>query len=690
MNIDNLPQVLVPILNSFDFKQSNFNSEEASELFDLIVKLIRSKKTNEENRQLLRNCQKELLSKIHSNYIFYFQNKVNEINNFIKNNKNKKDLVTITMTTCKRLDLFTKTVNSFLNCVLDIHLISEWFVIDDNSSENDRNIMKNLYPFITFIFKNENEKGHAKSMNIIRNIVKTKYLFHLEDDWEFFYPDNYLTYTKNVLNEENNIFQCLINLGYSEREQNVMVTHGNSFFYNDILYYYHDYTPDQEKQAKIASKMPTCCYWPNYSLRPSMLLTSVFEKVGEYSVEASHFEMEYAFRFTNLGMKSVFLDSIYTYHIGRCTWERHDKNKVNAYTLNNEEQFVKTEKITDLFLLEEEKEIEENFKKEEIKEEETNISMKVFVLSLKRRIDRRKDFILKNHKKLYKLNWSFFDAIDGKEIEITPKILKIFETGDYNYRRGIIGCALSHIKMWELLINSEVDTFLILEDDVEIHPNFLEQLNILYSKIKNTNWDLCYLGHFLYPHLQNSDYKNVNKEVNIIQHDVEWALSNNMGGTIGYIINKKGAMNMLNHINKFGNYNAIDWTMFKNKELNSYYCYPHLVYSECVTDVKKVDSDIQYCYDSLCDSFVKRINFEKTFWEEYGKVVFTKVFPIKEILLSCIVFKEINNNESDFQMYKENPVGFYLILNKYIVSFPLSLDINNIKHKISLYGNYLV
>ena len=37
------------------------------------------------------------------------------------------------MTTCKRFDLFEKTINSILNC-FDVENIDEWFLVDDNSS----------------------------------------------------------------------------------------------------------------------------------------------------------------------------------------------------------------------------------------------------------------------------------------------------------------------------------------------------------------------------------------------------------------------------------------------------------------------------------------------------------------------------------------------------------------------------
>src|SRR5687768_17576745 len=63
--------------------------------------------------------------------------------------------ITITMTTCKRYNLFKDTVHSFINCCQDLHLAKEWIVIDDNSSGQDRILMKTNFPFIKFIFKNE-------------------------------------------------------------------------------------------------------------------------------------------------------------------------------------------------------------------------------------------------------------------------------------------------------------------------------------------------------------------------------------------------------------------------------------------------------------------------------------------------------------------------------------------------------
>ncbi len=73
--------------------------------------------------------------------------------------------VSFTITSCRRLDLFEKTVNSFLNCCSDLDRIDRWVCIDDGSPSEDRQRMKERYPFFEFIWKTPEQKGHAHSMN---------------------------------------------------------------------------------------------------------------------------------------------------------------------------------------------------------------------------------------------------------------------------------------------------------------------------------------------------------------------------------------------------------------------------------------------------------------------------------------------------------------------------------------------
>jgi hypothetical protein len=75
--------------------------------------------------------------------------------------------IVLTMTTCKRLDLFTQTMRSILNTWLDIHLVDEFIIVDDNSSQEDIQAMRREFKFARIIQKTPEQRGHRQSMNII-------------------------------------------------------------------------------------------------------------------------------------------------------------------------------------------------------------------------------------------------------------------------------------------------------------------------------------------------------------------------------------------------------------------------------------------------------------------------------------------------------------------------------------------
>ena len=107
----------------------------------------------------------------------------------------KKIEVIMTITTCKRYDLFKRTIDSFLINCKDILKIDYIYCVDDNSSKEERKEMINNYEFIKYYLKKEEEQGHKKSMNIIWNKLKgcgAKYWIHMEDDWLFIKPCNYV------------------------------------------------------------------------------------------------------------------------------------------------------------------------------------------------------------------------------------------------------------------------------------------------------------------------------------------------------------------------------------------------------------------------------------------------------------------------------------------------------------------
>ena len=119
--------------------------------------------------------------------------------------------------------------------------------------------------------------------------------------------------------------------------------------------------------------------------------------------------------------------------------------------------------------------------------------MLVYVISLKHREDRRKEFISQNASKLSGHNWEFVDAVNGNQLNYETLVKLGFDT-DKNWRDplldrtltwGEVGCFLSHYRLWEKCVDAD-EPILVLEDDAIIRYDF------------DPEWldgDLTYLTH---------------------------------------------------------------------------------------------------------------------------------------------------------------------------------------------------
>jgi hypothetical protein len=263
----------------------------------------------------------------------------NNISRSTSNNSNNIKIL-LSITSCKRYKLFIETVNSFIKNCLDIDQIDYFFCVDDNSSKEDRDKMFSEFPFFEYYFKGEEEKGHLKSMNIIwnkLNELKPTYWIHLEDDWLFFKPDNYIQKSINFLenkdNFENKIHQILFNKNYGETIEHYNLVGGKKLE-NNVLLHIKD-----ENVVGVNS-----AYWPHYSFRPSMCNVNTILELGNYDSENTFFERDYADKWHCAGYQSAYFNEITCLHIGRLTNERNS-NINNAYSLNNEQQFDENNKI---------------------------------------------------------------------------------------------------------------------------------------------------------------------------------------------------------------------------------------------------------------------------------------------------------------------------------------------------------
>ena len=173
-----------------------------------------------------------------------------------------------------------------------------------------------------------------------------------------------------------------------------------------------------------------------------------------------------------------------------------------------------------------------------------NLKGKIFVISLLRSKERRNH--IKKELGEKKLNFEFFDAIDGSflEMENDPRIdYEIVKRSPNWLTNNIVGCCLSHAYCYKKVIDENLDFAIILEDDVIIQHSNLENLisNILINSNSGTV-TLLYYQSFEKITFRKSDGINVSSGVMAFN-----ASGLNPISTGAYLIDRESCENMFNY-----------------------------------------------------------------------------------------------------------------------------------------------
>ena len=127
---------------------------------------------------------------------------------------------------------------------------------------------------------------------------------------------------------------------------------------------------------------------------------------------------------------------------------------------------------------------------------------KIFVINLERRPERRER--MRAALKLLNLRYELFSAIDGRQLnesyleELNVTMLTGWRDpwGSRTITYGEIGCFLSHYFIWEKVVAGEMDSVIVLEDDIRFLPGFRMRFSEMVDEVKrlSLDWDLIYLG----------------------------------------------------------------------------------------------------------------------------------------------------------------------------------------------------
>lgn len=202
---------------------------------------------------------------------------------------------------------------------------------------------------------------------------------------------------------------------------------------------------------------------------------------------------------------------------------------------------------------------EKKFKKKSIfilNKEMVNIdNLYVFCISLNERDDRRERI----NKNFDFFNIIFFEAIDTRK-EKWKKYKDLIEgksyqklivnteknTREYHHdlTSGAVGCFLSHLNIYQYIVNHNLDYSFILEDDTKpTIYNYKQYLRHVFKYIPE-DADVVLL-HYILPQVNKYNIISVNTALSKVQPNKFqfWCLDS-------YIITKKGAKKILDNFNK--------------------------------------------------------------------------------------------------------------------------------------------
>lgn len=150
------------------------------------------------------------------------------------------------------------------------------------------------------------------------------------------------------------------------------------------------------------------------------------------------------------------------------------------------------------------------------------------------------------------VDFQFYDAFDARDLPL-EQLETLFDVTKFTqiYQRkpakGEIGCMLSHIGVWQQIASSDCEHWIVLEDDAIItkrfanlfaQESFPEGLTLLgHSK---ASWLRSKLAAIKYPFINS--YRYAGAKVGLIK-------TISFRGTVGYILTKSVAVDILNSFN---------------------------------------------------------------------------------------------------------------------------------------------
>lgn len=217
-------------------------------------------------------------------------------------------MITFVCTSCGRWDLLEKTLRSFLR--FNTFPVDKYIIIDNPQSsdpfvyrkDSEKEFIKNIFPehekSKVEVILNETNYGQVISIDLAYSMVDTKYIFHCEDDWEF-YNSGFIESSLVLLHHDPKILNVNIrerNNGEKGSEHPILAG-GNVYGIE-----YNTYMPNY------------CGVYHGFSWNPGLRRKSDYGLIAPFKKWGNEEGMNYAYQ--QLGFYAVCTTKSYCRHIG--------------------------------------------------------------------------------------------------------------------------------------------------------------------------------------------------------------------------------------------------------------------------------------------------------------------------------------------------------------------------------------
>ena len=209
-------------------------------------------------------------------------------------------MITAIFTSCGRFHLLRRTLESFIK---NIDLEIEKIIVIDNSTFDHaetelRSISESIKTPLYYVLNDENI-GQVSSIDLAYAYVDTEYIFHCEDDWEFF-DTGFLKLSIELLKERSDIVNINLRVRFDGEKGSMhpiseMMTTSSGLKYHEYLVNYLG-------------------AWHGFSWNPGLRRKKDYDLIKPYKqyIEESGVGKKYK----DLGYVAACLEKSYCKHIG--------------------------------------------------------------------------------------------------------------------------------------------------------------------------------------------------------------------------------------------------------------------------------------------------------------------------------------------------------------------------------------